>query len=361
MSVPSPSTRHLPPEWHQQAATWLSWPHNKETWPENLAAAQTEFVTLARTIAKHQPVKILCIGEPKRQAKIAFAGEANIELVDIPTNDAWARDYAPTFVIQHEGSSQLKELVAINWHYNAWGGKYPPLDDDQVAAARIASRLDIKCDSPDLCFEGGAIEINESGILLSTRSCALDPNRNPNKTLQDIENIFATYLGAKQTIWLAGNAIEGDDTDGHIDQLARFTDDQTIVYAWCKESDSQFSGLAKNLSDLKTGLKKLERSHHRLIALPIPDPKVHCGRQIPMSYCNFLICNDAVLVPQFGSPMHDDNAIAILKPLFPDRDVIGLDSLNLAVGLGSFHCLSQQQPEITQHTRSIQNENKSPT
>ncbi len=336
----------MPPEWHPQAAIWLSWPYNKETWPENLAAAQAEFVAVAKTIAQHQPVKILCAGEAKRQVEVAMARVSNIELIEIPTNDAWARDYAPTFVIQTNESSKSADLVAINWHYNAWGGKYPPFDADQAVSAAVAKHLNIDCVSPALCFEGGAIEINESGILLSTRSCAFDPKRNPDITIEEVERIFSEHLGAKKTVWLAGDAIVGDDTDGHIDQLARFTDDQTIVYAWCEDSDPQVAGLSRNLMDLKTGLEKADVSNCRLIALPIPDPKTFCGRRIPMSYCNFLICNDVVLVPQFGSQEHDENALAILKPLFPNRSVIGLDSINLSVGLGSFHCLSQQQPRI---------------
>lgn len=237
-------------------------------------------------------------------------------------------------------------MTAIDWHYNAWGGKYPPFDDDQKVAPRVAETLAIESISPDLCFEGGAIEISEAGVLLCTRSCAFDPNRNPGKSLNEVEQIFQKYLGAKQIVWLSGDAIEGDDTDGHIDQLARFTDEKTIVYAWSAPDDPQHAGLAQNLEDLKTGLARLDLGEIRLIALPMPAPITRRERRVPASYCNFLIANGVVIVPQFGEADCDRQAIEILTTLFPGRDVVGLNSLNLSVGLGSFHCLSQQQPAM---------------
>ena len=332
----------MPAEWLPQAAMWMSWPYNEETWPENLAAAQLEFVEFAKTIARFQQVKILCGGPAHAQAKSALGKVANIELIDIPTNDAWARDYAPTFV----KDQTTDELVVINWFYNAWGGKYPPFDDDQQVATRIANHLGLEVVSPNLCFEGGAIEVNDSGLMLCTRSCAFDPNRNPGKSLAEVEQMFADYLGVKQIIWLSGDAIEGDDTDGHIDQLARFIDDETIVYAWCHDhADPQHARLAQNLSDLKNGLAGFGLTDFRLIPLPIPDPIELCGRRVPGSYCNFLIANGVVVVPQFGDTTYDRIAMEILTPLFPRHEVVALNSVNLSVGLGSFHCLSQQQPE----------------
>jgi agmatine deiminase len=336
----------MPAEWHLQTATWTSWPHNVETWPDNLDEAQAEFVAFVKTIAQYQPVKVMCGEIAKSTAGKSLAEVERIQLIDIPTNDAWARDYAPTFV-KVNGTG---ELAVINWHYNAWGGKYPPYDDDQQVATRVAEHIGLPIVSPDLCFEGGAIEINDSGLMLCTRSCALDPNRNPGKTVSVVENIFRETLGAEEIIWLSGDAIEGDDTDGHIDQLARFTDDHTIVYAWCDdETDPQHAGLATNLDDLKTGISQLGSAKTngdkiRLIPLPIPSAINLCDRRVPASYCNFLIGNGVVIVPQFGDIKFDRIAMETLTPLFPDREVIGLDSLNLSVGLGSFHCLSQQQP-----------------
>ncbi len=333
-------TFSMPPEWAPQSATWLSWPHNLETWPTNLAAAQAEFVQLVQQIADHQQVMILCCDSIQPHARVALQHIRDVQFVAIPTNDAWARDYAPTFV-KH---SVTGKLVAVNWHYNAWGGKYPPYDLDQQVATRIAQHLGIDLLSPELCLEGGAIEIDQDGLLLTTRSCVLNPNRNPGKSTPSIETTLKQSLGAKQILWISGDAIEGDDTDGHIDQLARFTSSHSIVYAWQDhDSDSQYPGLAANLRELKQALAN-GAVNHELIALPLPPRIDFCGRRIPASYCNFLITNQKVIVPQFGSKKHDRNALAILANLFPDRETVGLDSLNLAVGLGSFHCLSQQQP-----------------
>ena len=329
----------MPAEWQPQSAVWFSWPHNVETWPENLNLAQAEFVQLVATIANSQLVKILVADDQRAAAKTKLNDSANIEFVSIPTNDAWARDYAPTFVKSGEG-----DLVAINWHYNAWGGKYPPFDDDQKVATRVAEFLDIQCVSPEFCFEGGAIDVNDSGVLLCTKSCALDPNRNPGKSLQDVETLLHKNLGTSICLWLSGDALAGDDTEGHVDQLARFTDDQTIVYAWSDDSeDPQSNGLAQNLRDLQSALKENNLEHICLVPLPIPEPMELFGRRVPASYCNFLITNTQVLVPTFQVPQ-DRLAMEILKPLFPGRAVIGLPSKNLSVGLGSFHCLSQQQP-----------------
>lgn len=333
----------MPAEWQPQAGIWASWPHNDQTWAHNLADAQAEFVALVKQIALHDPVFLLCGGETaKRQAMTAFgADHENIRLVDIPTNDAWARDYAPTFV----KNIKTGQLAAIDWHYNAWGGKYPPFDLDQQVASRVARYLNIECVATDLCFEGGAIEINQSGILLSTRSCATDPNRNPDLSLHQIEQILINRLGAEAIIWLSGDAIEGDDTDGHIDQLARFTDDTTIVYAYGDQPDDpQLPGLQQNLADLKSGLSNAGCDHYRLLPLPIPEPIFFRDARTPASYCNFLITNHQVIVPQFGVKA-DGQALEILRPLFPDRKVIGLPSFHLSVGLGSFHCLTQQQPQ----------------
>ena len=265
----------------------------------------------------------------------------NVTCVDIPTNDAWARDYAPTFAIDSQGA-----LVAVDWRYNAWGGKYPPpYDLDQRVAKRVAGYLGIAHASTTFCFEGGAVEVNDCGVLLSTRSCALNPNRNPEIKLAEVESIFKRYLGAKVCLWLTGPAIHGDDTDGHIDQIARFVNPTTIVVASDGGNEGpQSEGLKQNYQDLRQQLEFNGLEHYRVVLLPLPSPFQFCGRSIPASYCNFLITNELVIVPQFGVG-EDEQALQILTPLFPNRQIIGLASRNLAVGLGSFHCLSQQQPE----------------
>ena len=340
------STKYrLPAEWEPQAAVWLTWPDNQETWPDNLLAAQIEFCALVHSLAEVVTVRVIVNQSSLDEAyqRLIQPDIRNVGFINIPTNDAWARDYAPTFVV-----SDSDELVAIDWDYNAWGGKYPPFDDDQQVASKIAKGMTIQTLRPELCFEGGAIEANGQGIILSTLSCALDPNRNSSDSTelqQRFEAAFEKYLGAEKTIWLPGDAIAGDDTDGHIDQLARFTSAKTLVYASCDSDDDQYDRFAENLAALQTGLAAID-DDFELHALPVPKQPIHfCGRRLPASYCNFLITNDLVVVPQFGCP-EDVQAMEILKPLFPDRYVVGLPSRNLSVGLGSFHCLSQQQPAI---------------
>ncbi len=341
----SNSEYRMPAEWEPQEAVWLTWPDNKDTWPKNLAAAQIEFCALAHSLAEMVTVRVM-VNQPNLEdayEKLIQPDIQNIGFINIPTNDAWARDYAPTFVFESS-----KKLVAIDWQYNAWGGKYPPFDDDQKVAGRIAKGMSIDAIEVGLCFEGGAIETNGQGLLLSTLSCALDANRNEyteaDQQRQKFETAFEQFLGARQTIWLPGDALAGDDTDGHIDQLARFTDARTIVYAWCEESDPQRPALEANLAALEDGLAAVD-DKFRLVPLLVPQPIEMLGRRIPASYCNFLITNDLVVVPQFGCP-EDQLAMDVLRGLFPDRYLAGLPSRNLAVGLGSFHCLSQQQPQL---------------
>ena len=330
----------MPAEWERQAAIWLSWPHNQETWPENLEAAQREFFELVQTIATTERVMVMMDFTQCELAVKAMRCWKNVTCVDIPTNDAWARDYAPTFAIDSQGA-----LVAVDWRYNAWGGKYPPYDLDQRVAKRVAGYLGIAHASTTFCFEGGAVEVNDCGVLLSTRSCALNPNRNPEIKLAEVESIFKRYLGAKVCLWLTGPAIHGDDTDGHIDQIARFVNPTTIVVASDGGNEGpQSEGLKQNYQDLRQQLEFNGLEHYRVVLLPLPSPFQFCGRSIPASYCNFLITNELVIVPQFGVG-EDEQALQILTPLFPNRQIIGLASRNLAVGLGSFHCLSQQQPE----------------
>ena len=343
----------MPPEWHPHSSTWLAWPHNSDTWPENLAAAQQEFLQLVASIAADEPVSVLvskeCVQDFGRVwiAMPKFKTEFKINFPEIPTNDAWIRDYGPTFVI-HESETKLG---AVDWQYNAWGGKYPPFDDDQKVARRIYNTSPI----PPLPFpksefhiEGGALEIDEDGILMCTRSSIVNPNRNPNRSVEEIETELKNQLGATHIIWLPGDtkegpALIGDDTDAHIDQLARFAPWKNIVHAWTDDkSDPQHAVLSENIDRLKQQLTQ-DNLQYQLTPLPLPDPVLFDGVQLPASYCNFYITNGSVIVPQFDKPQ-DPRAIKILKPLFPDRKVIGLPSVNLNVGLGSFHCLTQQQP-----------------
>ena len=390
----------MPAEWERQQAIWLAWPWNVETWVENLAQAQNEFIELALAISRDQTV-FVCGHESTRDdfvKQLKTRGEsnnANIQFKLVPTNDAWIRDYGPTFVraaqpdrlqqqldVAYESQTRIvlgtgdSNLVAIDWRYNAWGGKYPPFDRDQTVAGRIAEQMSLARIESPLVVEGGGLEINSAGVLFVTESCLLDVNRNNGTNLPEfagrdndsadpnyradlkrqLTREFQILLGARHVIRLPGDwtdpstgkiskTLIGDDTDGHVDQLARFVNDTTLVHAWTADaSDPQHAPISKNSDALKHALAELDLSY-QLIPLPIPKNPVMMGSlRIPASYCNFLITNASVIVPQFGDP-NDQPAIQILQELFPARQVIGLPSKHLSVGLGSFHCLSQQMPE----------------
>ena len=356
-----PAKWRMPAEWQPHAGTWLSWPHNQETWPHNLKEAQEEFRRLVNVIAETDRHAYVCVNGDKMALEFLqtqIPPKSKTILCEIPTNDAWARDYAPTFVVAEQLSdlrpstqpppwfpSDSANLGAVDWRYNAWGGKYPPFDLDQNVARLVAQETQTQLMPSKLCLEGGALEVNDAGILLTTRSCVLNPNRNPNWSFQEVESELKIRLGVEHIIWLTGDAITGDDTDGHIDQLARFVDDTTIVYAWTDDRDDpQFANLKQNLADLKQGLEKWGLNYD-LVPLLLPQEAVTFREQrIPGSYCNFYITNEAVIVPQFED-VRDQLALDVLSEHFPNRNVIGLPSRNLSVGLGSFHCLTQQMPE----------------
>lgn len=341
----------MPPEWHPHERTWLSWPHNEDTWPENLVAAQNEFSRLLTTIANDEPVSVLVPEKSAADFQAIYDSlpdnvKPKVQCVSITTNDAWIRDYGPTFVI-HQSAPKLG---AIDWQYNAWGGKYPPFDDDQKVADQIFAMYPETIDSTrksKFYIEGGALEIDERGVLMCTRSSVLASNRNPNFTIEEIEIELRRQLGASHVIWLPGDtgspALVGDDTDAHVDQLARFTPAGNIVYAWTDDkNDPQYAVLNENLEQLKEQLSLAELNYH-LTPLPLPEPVIVGDVQLPACYCNFYVTNRSVIVPLFDQEQ-DSNAMKILDALFPNRTVVGLPSTNLTVGLGSFHCLTQQQP-----------------
>ena len=344
----------MPAEWQQHACTWIAWPHNRDTWSKNLEAAQFEFIEFALRIALDEPTVVLIPDEDQAEIFTRMIADRptnsarNIWTMNVPTNDAWMRDYGPTFVTDE------KRIVAIDWQYNAWGGKYPPFDDDQKVVRRCLKDIPpmVQTFGPvarkvsQLCIEGGAIEIDDNHVLMCTTSCALDANRNPDWNQLQVEQELKSCLGAKHVIWLDGRAIAGDDTDGHIDQLARFVPGNKIVIASAESTDDQHSALQSNLDQLQHAIKNLQLDYE-LVPLPLPDPIYFGEMRLPASYCNFYITNHSVIVPQFSQPPADTRALNIIGDLFPNRKVIGLPSYNLTVGLGSFHCLSQQQPAIS--------------
>jgi agmatine deiminase len=333
----------MPAEWETQEAVWLSWPHRLKTWPGRFRPIPGVFARVAAEISRRERVRINVSAElePAAARLIGRAGAemANVEFHPNPTNDAWCRDHGPIFV----RNAKTSEVAVTDWEYNAWGGKYPPFDSDNLVPSRIARRLGLRRFAPGIVLEGGSIDVNGRGLLLTTEACLLNPNRNPELGRGEIEQKLRDYLGAEEVIWL-GDGIAGDDTDGHVDDLTRFTAERTVVTAVeRRRKDVNCRALCENLERLKS-VRTLAGERLKVVELPMPDPVVWKGRRLPASYANFLVLNGAVLVPAFRQPKRDAHALEILASAFRGREVVPLDCLELVWGCGTLHCISQQQP-----------------
>ncbi len=328
----------VPAEWEPHAATWLSWPRREKTWPGKFDRIPGVWAELARTLARFEPVHVLAGGgEVLAQAQAMLRRVANVTLHDIPTNDAWLRDNGPTFLVGPAGAPP----ALIDWEFNAWGGKYPA-DEDNRVPARIAALLGRERFRPGIVLEGGSLDANGQGTLLTTEQCLLNVNRNRGLTREDLERYLAQYWGARHVLWL-GSGIVGDDTDGHVDQLARFVDPRTVVAALEREErDANFASLRANYERL-LAMTDQDGRPLTVIPLPMPRPVLYNGNRLPASYANFYIANGVVIVPQFDDPA-DSEVLKILAPLFPGRKILGLRAVDLVLGSGAFHCVTQQEP-----------------
>ena len=345
LDTPASLGYRWPAEWEPHASTWLSWPRNPATWPNHFEPVPGEFAQFIRTLASFEPVNILAGGRAVMQQARELVGDLpNVTLHDIETNDAWCRDHGPTFLAGNSGERKAESGGAlIDWEYNAWGGKYPPFDKDNEVPRKIAELQGRRRFTPGIILEGGAIDGNGLGTVLTTKSCLLNPNRNPQLSQQDMERYLHDYLGATKVLWLTGGEIAGDDTDGHIDQLARFVAPRTVVVALCDDpSDENYAPTRQNWEELSQ-MTDQDGEPLKLVALPLPGAKFVDGQRVPTGYCNFVFANGGVIVPQFGDPA-DAKAIRILQQVLPSHRVVGAPSQNLIWGLGSFHCLSQQEP-----------------
>jgi len=257
----------------------------------------------------------------------------------VPTNEPWCRDHGPIFLTRDSDP----KLAAVDWDYNAWGNKYPPFDLDEVAPTHVAKILDVPVFYPGMILEGGAIDVNGAGALLTTESCLLNKNRNPSLSRQEIEQRLRDYLGVRDILWL-GDGIAGDDTDGHVDDLARFVSESTVVTVLEQNRDDEnYEPLRKNLARLQA--MKIDGQAIEVITLPMPSKITREGLRLPATYANFYIANTCLLVPTFADPA-DEAALSILRECFPNRRVVGIDCRELIWGLGAFHCLTQQQPAV---------------
>jgi agmatine deiminase len=338
----------MPPEWSPQEAVWLSWPVDD---PRHWGGAKREsiwrkFAEIAAAISRHEPVRINApaADHPAIAAACnrAKAVPERVELFDHPHNDVWCRDHGPIFVKHRESG----EVAVTDWDFNAWGGKFPPWDLDDAIPARIASALGMRRFRGGMILEGGAIEVNGNGQLLTTEAVLLNPNRNPHLGRAQIEQILRDGLGVADILWLR-QGIEGDDTDGHIDDLVRFTDPRTIVA--CTERDKASPNhpvLADNLARLRS-FHAADGRPFEVVEIPLPQACAVPGWRLPVlpaSYVNFLILNGGLLVPTFHQEKNDDRALGMLRELFPGRQVTGIDCLELVEEGGTLHCISQQQP-----------------
>lgn len=342
---PTPSALgfRMPAEWEPQVAIWLSWPHKRASWPGQFRPIPYVFAGIVAQISRFEEVRINCAAALQPRAKRlcvkAGADMTKVTFFDHPTNDAWCRDHGPIFV----RNDKTKEIAVTDWVHTAWGGKYPPYDLDNTIPPLVAKKLKLRRFENDMVLEGGSIEVNGRGLLLTSEQCLLNKNRNPHLTREQIEQNLRDYLGVKTVLWV-GEGIVGDDTDGHIDDITRFY--KTDGFITCVESnrrDPNHKLLAENLERLQ-GFRTPEGKKFSVVELPMPKPFAFQGQQVPASYANFLIINGAVLVPTFRQKKRDAEACAIIGACFPGREVIPIDCYDLIWGLGTLHCISQQQP-----------------
>jgi len=333
----------MPAEWERQEAVWLSWPHRRATWPGNFRPIPRVFAEVATQISRRERVRINVAARHRRRARLLLAGAgaemANVEFFDHPTNDAWCRDHGPIFV----RSARTGEVALTDWVFNAWGEKYAPFDLDNRVPSRIGRALGLRRFRSKMVLEGGSIEVNGKGLLLTTESCLLNRNRNPWLTRAAIERSLREFLGVRTVLWL-GDGIVGDDTDGHVDDLTRFFSEGGIVTAVERNSrDPNHRVLAENLERLRA-MRTPSGGPFTVVELPMPGPCHYRGRRMPASYANFLVINGAVLMPSFRQPRLDREAAHVLASCFPGRELVPIDCLDLVWGLGTLHCISQQQP-----------------
>jgi agmatine deiminase len=328
----------MPAEWEPHAATWLSWPRREGiSFPGSFDRVVPTLRAMVEALIDSEPVCInVCNGAHEAEAREALRGLSmeRVTFYRIPTNEPWCRDHGPIFLTRDVDP----RLAIVDWDYNAWGDKYPPCDLDEVVPTEIAQILGIPVFYPRMILEGGSIEVNGRGALLTTESCLLNKNRNPQLSREEIEQRLLDFLGVREILWL-GNGIAGDDTDGHIDDLARFVSERTIVTIIEEDPDDE------NYAPLQENLTRLRQMKIDIVSLPMPKKIVREELRLPASYANFYIANSCVLLPTFADP-NDKAALSSLQKLFPDRRVIGIDCRELIWGLGTFHCLTQQQPAV---------------
>ncbi|HEX8299621.1 MAG TPA: agmatine deiminase family protein [Rubricoccaceae bacterium] len=350
----SPAARgfRMPPEWAPHEATWLTWPHCTDTWPDVdlTLSAEPAYVAMVEALRHGETVNVAVQSEAEAHrvagilaaAGVPTGAGTNVALRVLPTDDEWVRDYGAVFLTDGRGGR-----IATDWIFNAWGGKYDRTERNNTVPAAMATVHDAERVVLPVVMEGGSVDVNGAGLVLTTESCLLNPNRNPGLSRQEIEGVLADGFGADETIWL-GDGIAGDDTDGHVDDMTRFVAERTVVTAVEENpDDDNYTPLMENLARLR-GWRGRDGRGLDVVTLPMPAPVTHTTaagetERLPASYANFLIANAAVLLPVFDDP-NDAVAIDVMQRLFPDRRIAPIPARSLVWGLGACHCLSQHVP-----------------
>lgn len=344
----------MPAEWEPHKATWIAWPHRRADWPGKLPAIPWVYGEIVRQLSQSEVVNILVNNSKVEKAARELLERVGAQLSQVcfwhfPTDRVWTRDYAPIFLLGPDGKKAL-----LDFRFNAWA-KYREWKNDDAIPVRVAEALKLPvwqpvCDGKRVVLEGGAIDVNGAGLLLTTEECLLSDQqaRNPGMSREELEQVFVDYLGIKKTLWL-NRGIVGDDTHGHIDDLARFVGVRTVVAVEeTNPDDPNYAPLKENLERLQS-FTDLEGRELEIVTLPMPAPLWFDGQRLPASYANFYIGNGVVLVPTFNDP-HDRTALGILADLFPGRKVIGIHAVDLVWGLGTVHCLTQQEPSARERS-----------
>lgn len=332
----------MPAEWEPHEATWLSWPRRDGiSFPDSYSLVVPCLVSMVKALAESETVRINVFDaamEADLRKWLAGVPPERVEYFHIPTNEPWCRDHGPIFLTREKDP----RLAIVDFGYNAWGNKYPPFDKDDIVPAMVAGELSLPLYTSEMILEGGSIDINGKGVLLTTESCLLNPNRNPSMSRGEIEQTLRDYLGVSTIIWL-GDGIEGDDTDGHIDDLTRFVNADTVVTVVEDDrDDNNHKPLQENLEKLRGVVLPGGRSLN-VMTLPMPARIDREDLRLPASYANFYIANTSVLLPVFGDP-NDSRAEGVLREAFPTRRIVPIDCREVIWGLGAIHCLTQQQP-----------------
>jgi len=356
----------FPPEWHRHAATWFSWPRPEGiSFPDKYHTVPENLARIMREIAPRERVEINVPNGNyeylvRRQLEEHGCPTKNVFFHHVKTNESWCRDHGPAFVLRGTKNSSrpyfpsgkkncvgcyFSSMAIVDWGFNAWGGKYPPYEDDDAVPTRVAEELGLPVFYPGIVMEGGAVDFNGAGTVMTTTSCLLNKNRNPHLIKAEVEQYLKHYYGQRHVVWL-GDGIAGDDTDGHIDDLARFVNPATIVTAAEEDpKDENYEVLRDNLRRLRK-LKDQDGRPFQIVEIPMPGVVEHDGQRLPATYVNFYFVNGALLVPTYRNKANDRRALAILQRHLPKHEVIGIDCVELIWGLGAIHCLTQQQPSF---------------